>query len=130
MYLTDSSKARGGSKHLQFLMNKDLVKIAPSKLLHIAYTEAMMDIRMRELNVGVESVGSHARQDHNPREVEERLLLSHGSGQLIADYVEIPELAAEIQRAVWQVERSLKAQQDLREEKIDLESANKTNRDQ
>ena len=111
-------------------MNKDLVKIAPSKLLHIAYTKAIMDMKMRELNVGVENVGSNARQDHSPREVEEELLLSHGSGQLIADYVGIPELEAEIQRAVWQVERSLKAQRDLREEKIDLESANKTNRGQ
>ena len=107
-------------------MNKDLVKISPSKLLHLAYTEAMMDMKMRQLNVGVEKVGSSARQDHTLREVEEKLLLSQSSGQLIADYVEIPELAAEIQRAVWQVERSLKAQQDLREEKDDLESANKT----
>ena len=111
-------------------MNKDLVKMSPSKLLHIAYTEAMMDMKMRELKKGVETVGSNARQDHSPKEVEEKLLLSHGSGQLIADYVEIPELAAEIQRAVWQVERSLKAQRDLREEKNDLESANKTNNQQ
>ncbi len=108
-------------------MNKDIVKISPSKLLRTAYTEAMMDMKMRELIVGVENVGSSARQDHTLREVEEKLLLSQSSGQLIADYVEIPELAAEIQRAVWQVERSLKAQQDLREEKDDLESANKTN---
>ena len=122
--------ARGGSKHLQFLMNKDLVKISPSKLLHTAYTEAMMDMKMRELNVDVKNVGSSTRQDHNPREVEEKLLLSQSSGQLIADYVEIPELAAEIQRAVWQVERSLTAQRELREEKNDLESANKTNRGQ
>ena len=108
-------------------MNEDLIKMSPSKLLHMAYTEAMMDMKMRELNAGVENIGSNARQDHSPKEAEEKLLLSHSSGQLIANYVEIPELAAEIQRAVWQVERSLKAQRDLREEKNDLESANKTN---
>ncbi len=111
-------------------MNKDLVKISPSKLLHTAYTEAMMDVKMREPNVGAENAGSSARQDHNPRAVEEKLLLTQSSGQLIADCVEIPELAAEIQRAVWQVERSLKAQQELRDEKNDLESANKTNHGQ
>lgn len=111
-------------------MNKDLVKISPSKLLHTAYTEAVMDMKMREFKVGVGDVGSSARQDRNPRQVEEKLLLSQSSGQLIAEYLEIPELAAEIQRAVWQVERSLKAQRDLREEKNDLESANKTNHSQ
>ena len=86
-----------------------------------------MDMKMQELKMGVENVGSRARQDHDPRNSEETLLLSQSSGQLIADYVEIPELAAEIQRAVWQVERSLEAQRDLHEEKNDLDSANKRN---
>ena len=89
----------------------------------------MMDMKMQELKMGVENLGSRARQDHDPRG-SEKLLLSQSSGQLIADYVEIPELAAEIQRAVWQVERSLKAQRDLHEEKNDLDSANKRNRSQ
>ena len=104
--------------------------MSPSKLLHTAYTEAMMDMKMRELNVGVGDIGSSARQDHNPRHVEEKLLLSQSSGQLIANYIEIPELAAEIQRAVLQVERSLKTQRDLRKEKNSLESVNKTNHSQ
>lgn len=108
-------------------MDKNLVKISPSKLLYTAYTEVMMDMKMQELKLGIENVGSRARQDHTPRELEEKLLLSQSSGQLIADYVGIPELAAEIQRAVWQVERSLKARRVLQEEKNDLDSANKRN---
>ena len=111
-------------------MNKDLVKISPSKSLYTAYTEAIMDMKMQELKMGVENVGSRARQDHTPREPQEKLLLSQSSGQLIANYVKIPELATEIQRAVWQVERSLQAQRALQEEKSGLDLANKRNRSQ
>ena len=111
-------------------MNKGLVKISPSKSLYTAYTEAMMDMEMQELKKGVENIGSRAFQDQTPREPEEKLLLSQSSGQLIADYVEIPELAVEIQRAVWQVERSLQAQRVLHEEKTGLDLAEKRNRSQ
>ena len=102
------------------------MRISASRLLQTAYTEARMDTKLRELQMDLESVGSRTHQDQSSQDLDEKLLLSQGSGQLIADYVDIPELAVEIQRAVWQVEKSLRAQQDLCEEKRDLKSANKT----
>lgn len=53
------------------------------------------------------------------------MLLSPSSGKVIADYLEVPELEAEIERAAWQVEKSLKARQDLKEEEEVSEAAGK-----
>ena len=59
------------------------------------------------------------------RENDEQMLLTHSSGKLIAQTLEIPELEVEIDRAVKQVERSLAAKRELEEEKQEIESATK-----
>lgn len=58
-------------------------------------------------------------------EAQERILLSKRDGKLIAGILEVPELEAELARAVWQVERSLRAEEELKEEKGEIESATK-----
>ena len=45
------------------------------------------------------------------------MLLSKSDGIVIADCLDIPELAPEIERAVWQIERSIKARVLTDEEK-------------
>lgn len=126
------SQARGGSKHLEFLLDNKLIKISPSAMLRTAYTEAMMDKKLWDLNMEFDNVGSKSSIEAKtaPQETEEKLLLSQSSRKLIADCLEVPELAVEIQRAVWQVERSLKAKEELQEEKAEIESANKTHSNQ
>lgn len=52
----------------------------------------------------------------------ERLLLSKRDGALVADTLDTPELGPEIERAVWQVKRSTKAQVELQNEKDHLGS--------
>ncbi len=55
----------------------------------------------------------------NPRKTAERaapnecMLLSQSSAAMIAAQLEIPEIQKEIERAVWQVERNIKAQENL-----------------
>jgi len=89
--------------------------------------EAAVTKSLWDLGQEVNSIGSRASNDSVmvPEDQEEKMLLSKTSGGFIADYVEIPELAIEIERAVWQVEKSLKAKQELKEEKEELEAANK-----
>lgn len=58
------------------------------------------------------------QQDHD------RMLLSQKDGALMARCAEVPELALEVERAVWQVERSISASKELAEEKAELEQAN------
>ncbi|KAI4176150.1 MAG: hypothetical protein LQ343_001194 [Gyalolechia ehrenbergii] len=110
-----------------FLINNQLLKITPSPDLDVAYTEAQLDASMKELDSEFESVlekpiGGHPASTNNP-EVE-RMLLLQASGKYIADLVDVPGLEEHVQRAVKQVEKSLSAKQELKEEKEELEEAN------
>lgn len=55
----------------------------------------------------------------------ERMLLTQSSGRVVADVVEVPELVEHIQRAVKQVEKALRGEKDLQEEKQELDKVNK-----
>lgn len=103
-----------------------MVKLSPSELLGSAYMEAAMDTSMEELDKEMNSIRSGSSVKSVLDENQERMLLSKSSGQLFADYLDVPELAVEVERAVWQVEKDLKAQQNLREEKAELDAATKS----
>ena len=59
-------------------------------------------------------------------ESRERMLLSRKNGKLFAETLEVPELEPELARAVWQVEKALSAQEELQEEKREIESATRS----
>jgi hypothetical protein len=61
--------------------------------------------------------------DNKPNEA---LLLGRWNSKLIAKALEIPELEVELDRAIWQVENALKGQQELKEEKEELDKATET----
>ena len=82
-----------------------------------------MDTVMKDIDKEVDSLRPDSNVKSALEGIEERMLLSKPSGQLFAQYLEVPELAVEVERAVWQVEKSLKAQQDRKEEKAEVESA-------
>ena len=79
---------------------------------------------VQDIEKEVDSIASNSTEGLTAQDREEKLLLSQDSGEVIAGHLEIPELAAEIKRAVWQVEKSLKAKQELKAEKKELDSAN------
>ena len=81
-----------------------------------------MDAAIKYLDKEVDNLQSGSGVKSAPEETEERMLLSKPSGQLFAQYLEVPELAVEVERAVWQVEKGLKAQQDSKE-KSELDAA-------
>ena len=58
----------------------------------------------------------------------ERMLLGPSDGKLIAESLMIAEVEVEIARAVHQVQKSLTAQEELREEASDLDSTVKKTR--
>lgn len=51
------------------------------------------------------------------------MLLDRWNSKLIAKALETPELEVELERAIWQVETMLKSQQELKEEKEELDKA-------
>jgi hypothetical protein len=58
------------------------------------------------------------------------MVLHKSDGKRIAEALEIPELSVELDRAVWQIEKALQAEKELREEKSKLDSANEESKKQ
>lgn len=109
---------------MEFLLNNDIVRLSPSTMLQTAYAEAAMDMTMDGLIKERDTIHAGSKAESNPNPIEERMLLSKSSGKLLADYLEVPELAVEVERAVWQVERALKAQQESKDQ-AEVEAATK-----
>jgi hypothetical protein len=105
-------RALSGSKHLQFLVENKLVTAKPSKILDELYATGR-----RSSNGGSASISK------NPSGTleEEKMLLHKTDGKRISEALGIPELDVELDRAVWQVEKALKAAKELREEKEELD---------
>lgn len=82
-----------------------------------------MDMSIEELDKEMDSIRSGSGIKPVADGNEERMLLSKSSGQLFADYLDVPQLAAELERAVWQVEKALKNKQELEDEKAELDAA-------
>ncbi len=51
------------------------------------------------------------------------MLLQQWNGKLIAQALEVPELEVELERAIWQVEESLKTKEELEQDKKSIEAA-------
>ena len=58
------------------------------------------------------------------------MLLGKGDSSLIAKALEMPELHAELERAIWQVQSDIQAKQALREEKQELKKSEEGQKDQ
>lgn len=55
----------------------------------------------------------------------ERMLLTQSNGGLVSELMDVPELEEHLQRAIKQVEKALRAEKELQEEKQDLDNVNK-----
>ena len=80
---------------------------------------------MRKKSLDAEPISTSNNQGSNDSSREDDALILHKSdGKRIAQALEMPELDIELDRAVWQVERALTAEKELRKEKADLAEAN------
>lgn len=107
-----SSTARSGSKHLEFLLDKKLINLKPSTTLRFAYTEATIDHSIKQIEDELNDIGTDTQIGPIVEEPREKMLLSPASGAVIAERLKIPEAQMEIDRAVWQIERTITAQQE------------------
>lgn len=103
---------------------------SPSSVLDMLYAVAGIDASIDRVRKELESLKTHRsrhpkQSDVGIDESRERMLLSRKNGKLFAEMLEVPELEPELARAVWQVEKALSAQEQLQEEKSEIESANK-----
>jgi hypothetical protein len=63
-------------------------------------------------------------------EPDEVMLLDTDDSARIAKALDMPELHAELDRAIWQVQKALKSEKELQEEKEELAKASADQRDQ
>jgi len=118
-------RALSGSQHIEFLLDSKLVTPKPSAVLDTLYSAGVMQA-VRD-NTLIRTKGSTIKSSSSINKGngggEEVVLLQPWNAKLMAKALEIPELEVELERAIWQVEKSLKAQNDLQEEKTDLDAA-------
>ena len=104
-----------GSKHIEFLLDKKLITPQPSKILDELYTS-----RKRPFDTG--SVTSTT--SHDSTAGTDAMVLHKSDGKRIAQALEMPQLDIELDRAVWQVEKALMAENELKQEKANLDKVN------
>ncbi|KAF2747878.1 hypothetical protein M011DRAFT_467468 [Sporormia fimetaria CBS 119925] len=123
-------KALAGSKHLEFLIKNNASPTPnPSSELDEVYTAGLM-YPTREISRAAprptreqaESVAQVVEQQTNGG-TEDVMVLQRWNGKLIAERFSLPDMEVEIERAVEQVEKSIKAKEELIEEKLELEKA-------
>ncbi|OBT47735.1 hypothetical protein VE00_02190 [Pseudogymnoascus sp. WSF 3629] len=114
-------RALSGSKHIQFLISKELIAPTVSPILDALYAPGITRATRGSLSLGSKppkSADSSAPllKDQLPHEV---MLLQEGDSTLIANALEMPELHAEIERAIWQVRNDIRVKQEAKEQKED-----------
>ena len=122
-------KALTGSKHLEFLLKHNLPTPTPSWALDEVYTAGLM-YPTRQLSRAAprpttdqaEEVARVVHQQTN-NDTEDVMVLQRWNGKLIAEQFQLPDMEVEIERAVEQVEKSIKSKEELMEEKLELEKA-------
>ncbi|KAG9238849.1 mitochondrial K+-H+ exchange-related-domain-containing protein [Amylocarpus encephaloides] len=100
-------RALSGSKHIEFLLKNHLITPRPSKVLDELYSTGK-----EPFDVGSDLEGA------------ETLVLHRSNGTRIAEALEMPELDLELDRAVWQVEKALRSEKELQEERKESDKAN------
>lgn len=107
-------RALAGSKHLEFLLENKLLTAKPSKVLDELYATGKRSFDAGSFASSGESLDSNQ---------EEKMVLHKSDGKRISEALGIPELDLELDRAVWQVEKVLKAEIELKDEKKNLDQA-------
>ncbi|KAI9887234.1 MAG: hypothetical protein M1823_000982 [Watsoniomyces obsoletus] len=112
--MSGSETALSGSKHLDFLLQQRLIVPSPSTLLDRVYESRLKEITADSSTSGAppstspsDDESSLAGHLEKPGHTE-TFLLQKTDGREAAEALNLPELAVEIERAVEQVEQSLR----------------------
>ncbi|OQN97864.1 hypothetical protein B0A48_16175 [Cryoendolithus antarcticus] len=130
-------RAEAGGRLLQVLLEMNLVTPRASRRLDLAYTSGLMHPSREKsrdapepADADVEQVKSEVAAQ-SKGDQEEVMLLPKWNGKLLAESFKLPEMEIEIERAVEQVEKSLKEkavegkQEEARQEGLKSDKAEK-----
>jgi hypothetical protein len=124
-----SAIALYGAKHLEFLGDQKLLKPMPSTALDEMYTAGLKyptrQISRESPVPSLQEAEAVAQvvEDQTNAGKEDVMLLQRWNGKLIAERFKLPDMEVEIERAVEQVEKSIKVQEDLVQKKKQIEKA-------
>jgi len=107
-----------GSQHLEYLVKNNLITPTSTPELSKIYAKSKEQAKY----VVVPQTQAEKETLTHP---EERMLLDHSSSQVVARSLMVPELAAEVERAVTQVQNAMSAEEELADEKRKLDEAHK-----
>lgn len=109
-------RALSGSKHIEFLLDNKVLKLQPSEILDNIYSARYKPS---------EAVSEKSTDTASPEDTQaasEKLVLQSSDGKRIAEVLKVPELHVELERAVWQVQKALDAEKELKEKETELDS--------
>jgi hypothetical protein len=118
-----------GAQHLEFLCKNNLIRHNPSPVLDELYAAGLMyptrNISRKAPNPTREQCKTVANliQKQTNDGQEDVMLLQKWNGKLLAERYRLPQMQIEIERAVEQVEKNIKAKEELVEEKQEIEKA-------
>lgn len=102
-----------------FLVEKNLISSNPSPILERLYSEGANFKMLSSKSLAAEKDPSRDTSG----EPDETMILSPGSAGTIAKALDVPELEVELDRAIWQVEKSIKENEEKLEVKASLDKA-------
>ena len=92
-------------------MDNKLLQKHPSSILDMAYAVNGLELAIKAAEDDLQALQVPAPaldQSKQTTSTPDKMLLTSSAGKLIADCLELPEIGMEIERAVWQVDRSLR----------------------
>ncbi|OJJ49913.1 hypothetical protein ASPZODRAFT_58052 [Penicilliopsis zonata CBS 506.65] len=104
-------RALNGSKHLEFLVERNLLNPVSAPELENLYAK-----RLSSASIITDTEKSHAQIADEIEQGEDRLLLEMSDARKLATILDAPELALEAERAIVQVREKLQAENKAAEE--------------
>ncbi|KAJ9243929.1 hypothetical protein DTO169E5_2271 [Paecilomyces variotii] len=119
-------RALSGSKHLQFLVENNLLNPIPSPEIERVYEGAVATFGAK---TDLEKTTSSTASVEEIEEKDEKILLNLCDGKELAKILNAPELVVEVERAVTQISKKLKQEHALVEDGKKLESSKNKNKE-
>ncbi|KAK0627818.1 mitochondrial K+-H+ exchange-related-domain-containing protein [Immersiella caudata] len=109
-------RALAGGKHIQFLLQKNLLTLTPSPIVDAVYANQKQPLASTPQLTTTTKAGPDSEDfkifDPSNTEVPnpdgETMLLSQANGIKMTQALDLPQLEVELERAIWQVETAVK----------------------
>ena len=113
-------RALEGGKHIQFILDNNLLSLSPSPFLNSIYgiygdsRPLFREIKENDITGEPPQSPRDEKKDlgSTAAAAEEKLLLTQEKGQKLAQGLDLPELEIELERAIWQVEKKAESKDD------------------